>query len=126
MSRPIAPGGGAGGGGNEAAWIIPGLGALLLITSGATWLGGTLAAAHAGTGAPRASFSLALFVQVLRDGTDSRWPGVWPALVWGLTGGLTALLTVPLVVIAVMLFSRRLRADDPHRSLAKLRDVAHR
>ena len=125
MSRPIAPGGGAGGGGNEAAWIIPGLGVLLLITSGATWLGGTLAAAHAVNGAPRASFGLALFFQVLRDGTDSRWPGVWPALVWGLTGGLTALLTVPLVVITVMLCSRRPRADDPRRSLAKLRDVAH-
>ena len=125
MSRPIAPGGGAGGGGNEAAWIIPGLGALLLITSGATWLGGTLAAAHAGTGAPRASFSLALFVQVLRDGTDSHWPGVPSALVWGLTGGLTALLTVPLVSLAVVLRARWLRADDPRRSLAKLRDVAH-
>ena len=125
MSRPIAPGGGAGGGGNEAAWIIPGLGVLLLITSGATWLGGTLAAAHAGTGAPRASFSLALFVQVLRDGTDSHWPGVPSALVWGLTGGLTALLTVPLVSLAVVLCSRWPRADDPRRSLAKLRDVAH-
>ena len=125
MSRPIAPGGGAGGGGNEAAWIIPGLGGLLLITSGATWLGGTLAAAHAGTGGPRASFRLALFVQVLRDGTDSHWPGVPPALVWGLTGGLTALLTVPLVSLAVVLCSRWPRADDPRRSLAKLRDVAH-
>ena len=124
MSRPVTPGGGAGGG-NEAAWIIPGVGALLLITSAATWLGGTLAAAHTGTGGPRASFSLALFVQVLRDGPDSRWPGVSPALVWGLTGGLTGLLTVPVVVVAVVLFSRRLRADDPRRSLASVGDVAH-
>ena len=43
MSRAVAPGSGAGSG-SEAAWIIPGLGALLLITSVATWLGGTLAA----------------------------------------------------------------------------------
>jgi len=124
MSRPVTPGGGTGGG-NEAAWIIPSIGALLLITSAATWLGGTLAAAHAGTGGPRASFSLALFVLVLRDGPDSRWPGASPALVWGLTGGLTALLTVPVVVVAVVLFSRRLRADDPRRSLARAGDVAH-
>jgi type IV secretory pathway TraG/TraD family ATPase VirD4 len=129
MSRPIGPG--AGSGGNEAAWVIPGLGALLLIASAATWLGGTVAAALAGpepgadTGARRASFGFALFVQVLREGTDSRWPGTSPTLVWSLAGGLTALLTVPLVVVAVVLASRRLRADDPRRSLAKVRDVAH-
>ncbi len=129
MSRPIGPG--AGSGGNEAAWIIPGLGALLLIASAATWLGGTVAAATTGpdTGAEpgegRTSFGFALFIQVLREGTDSRWPGVSPTLVWSLAGGLTALLTVPLVVLVVVLASRRLRADDPRRSLAKARDVAH-
>jgi type IV secretory pathway TraG/TraD family ATPase VirD4 len=128
MSRPIGPGAGsAGSGGNGAAWIIPGLGALLLIASAATWAGGTLAAALTGPepGAGRASFGLLLVVDVLREGTDSRWPGVSPTLVWSLAGGLAALLTVPLVVLAGVLLSRRLRADDPRRSLAKVRDVAH-
>jgi type IV secretory pathway TraG/TraD family ATPase VirD4 len=129
MSRPIGPG--AGSGGNEAAWIIPGLGALLLIASAATWAGGTIAAALTGpepgpdTGAGRASFGLVLFIEVLREGTDSRWPGVSPTLIWSLSGGLAAALTVPLVVLVVVLLSRRLRADDPRRSLAKVRDVAH-
>ena len=128
MTRPIRPGGGVGagnGGGPEAAWIIPGLGALLLIGSAATWLGGTLAAVHAGAGTPRAPFSLALVVQVLRDGTGSVWPGVSPTLVWTLTASIASLLTVPLVVAGIVLASRRLPADDPRRSLAKPRDVAH-
>ena len=124
MSRAVGPGSGAGSG-TEAAWIIPGLGALLLITSVATWLGGTLAAAYTGTHSTRAPFSLVLFLQTLRDGTDSLWPGVSPALVWGVAGGLGVVLTVPIAIVASLLFSRRLRADDPRRSLAKLRDVAH-
>lgn len=127
MSRPVGPGsGGAGGGsGNEAAWIIPGVGALLLITAVATWLGGTLAAAYSGTHTPRAPFTLVLFVQALREGTSSLWPGVSPGLVWGVTGALAAVLTVPLAAAAYVVFSRRLRSDDPRRSLARLRDVAH-
>ena len=63
MTRPIGPGGGIGagnGGGPEAAWIIPGLGGLLLIGSAACWLGGTLAAGHTGAGTPRAPFNLTL------------------------------------------------------------------
>ena len=127
MSRAVGPGsGGAGAGsGSEAAWIIPGLGALLLITSVTTWLGGTLAAAYTGTQSPRAPFSLVLCVQALLNGTGGLWPGVSPALVWAVTGALTALLTGPLAVLAYVLLSRRLRADDPRRSLAKVRDVAH-
>ena len=128
MTRPIRPGGGIGagnGGGPEAAWVIPGLGGLLLIGSAACWIGGTLAAAHTGAGTPRAPFSLTLIVQVLRDGTGSLWPGVATTVVWTLTGSIAALLTVPLVVVGVVLASRRLRADDPRRSLARLSDVAH-
>ena len=105
--------------------MIPGIGALLLIASVATWLGGTLAAASAGTDTPRAPFSLVLFVQAFRDGTGSLWPAVSPALVWGITGALATLLSVPLAIAAYLLLSRRLRADDPRRSLAKARDVAH-
>ena len=127
MSRPVGPGcGGAGSGsGNEAAWIIPGLGALLLTSSVATWLGGTLAAQYVGAHTPRAPFSLVLVVQALRDGTESLWPAVSPTLVWGITSVLGAVLAAPLALAATVLVSRRLRADDPRRSLAKLRDVSH-
>jgi type IV secretory pathway TraG/TraD family ATPase VirD4 len=123
VSRPLGPGGAAGG--QEAAWVIPIVGAALLIASASTWLGGTLAAVHSGADAPLASFHLLLFVEVLLDGTASRWPGASPALVWSLTGGLSVLVAVPLVTLALLFSSRRPRADDPRRSLAKQRDVAH-
>jgi hypothetical protein len=45
--------------------------------------------------------------------------------VWTLTASIASLLTVPLVVAGIVLASRRLPADDPRRSLAKPRDVAH-
>ncbi len=124
MSRPVRPGGAAGSG-NEAAWIVPGLGAALLLSSAATWLGGTLAAADTGTSGPRAGFSPMLFVRVVGAGTASQWPGVSPTLIWVLTGAVALLLTVPLVAVAVVVSTRRLRADDPRRSLATARDVAH-
>ena len=124
MSRPVRPGA-AGAGGNEAAWIVPGIGAVVLLSSAATWLGGTLAAAWTGTGGPRAGFSPVLFGRVVGAGTASRWPGVSPTLIWVLTGVVALLLTVPLTAVAVVVCSRRLRADDPRRSLARPRDVAH-
>ena len=125
MTRPIGPGSGGSAGGNEAAWVIPGVGALLLTASAATWLGGTLAAAHTGTSGPRATFSLLLVVQALGDGTGSLWPGVPPTLVWALAGLLAAVAAASLVVLAHLLLARRLRADDPRRSLAKARELAH-
>ncbi len=123
MNRPVRPG--AAGGGNEAAWIVPGIGAVLLLSSAAIWLGGTLAATWTGTAGPRAGYSPVLFVRVVAAGTASRWPGVSTTLIWALTGAVALLLTVPLTAVAVLVSSRRLRADDPRRSLARPRDVAH-
>jgi type IV secretory pathway TraG/TraD family ATPase VirD4 len=124
VSRPIGPVGA--GNGNAAAWAVPAVAAALLLASGATWLGGTLAAAHTGAGAPPATFHVLLVVQVALDGTASRWPGVSPALIWAYAGVLGVLAAAPAAAISTVLLSRRLRADDPRRSLASAREVAHR
>ena len=123
MSRPVGPGGT--GSGNGAAWAVPAVGAALLLASGATWVAGTLAAVHQGTGAPRPSFHLLLVAQVLRDGTTSVWPGLSPVLVWSLAAGLGLLVAAPVLTVAVLWAARRPRGDDPRRSLARVRDVAH-
>lgn len=127
MSRPIGPGHGGGGtlSGNEAAWIVPAIGGVLLLASAATWLGGSLAAQVQRVPARPVRFSLLLVVEVLKDGTASRWPGVSPALVWGLTAAITAVVAVPLAVVAIRWSRRQLRSDDPRRSLARRRDVVH-
>ena len=126
MSRPVTPaGGGVGGGGNGTAWAVPAAAGALLLASGATWLAGTLAAAHAGTGNARAPFSVLLVVLALRDGPGSLWPGTPPALVWSLTAVLVLLTAGPLVAASIRWAARQPRADDPRRSLARQRDVAH-
>jgi type IV secretory pathway TraG/TraD family ATPase VirD4 len=127
MSRPIGPGQGGSGtlSGNEAAWIVPAIGGVLLLASAATWLGGSLAAQVQRVPEQPARFSLLLVVEVLKDGTTTRWPGVSPILVWGLTAAITAVVTVPLAVVAIRWSRGRLRSDDPRRSLARRRDVAH-
>jgi type IV secretory pathway TraG/TraD family ATPase VirD4 len=126
MSRPVRPGGA--GSGQEAAWAVPTVGAVLLLVSAATWVGGTLAAL--GTGAHHAPargapFSLLLVIDVARDGTGSRWPGVSPVLIWALTAALTLLVACPVALVTLRWFARRPAADDPRRSLARVRDVAH-
>jgi type IV secretory pathway TraG/TraD family ATPase VirD4 len=126
MSRPVRPGGA--GSGQEAAWAVPTVGAVLLLVSAATWIGGTLAAFVTGAShapARGAPFSLLLVIDVARDGTASRWPGVSPVLIWALTLALTLLAAVPVTVLTVRWFARRPAADDPRRSLARVRDVAH-
>jgi hypothetical protein len=135
VSRPIGPGVGGSGGlsGNETAWVVPGLGGLLLLASGATWAGGTLAtqlsrpapAASATAPAEDASFHLLLVVQVLREGTASLWPQASAILVWTLAVVVALVVAVPGGVAAVLLLRRRVRADDPRRSLARRREVAH-
>lgn len=137
MSRPIGPGVGGSGGvsGNETAWVVPVVGGLLLLASAATWAGGTLAAllSEPASGAstpnpasePDASFHLLLVVQVLRDGTASLWPQASPTLVWALAAMLALLVAVPLAAVAAVLLRRRVPADDPRRSLARRREVAH-
>jgi len=123
VSRPVGPGGAAGG--NAAAWAVPAVGAVLLLASGATWLVGTALSAWQGTGTPRAPFGLLLIVQVVRDGAGSLWPGVSPTLIWAVTTGLVLLIAVPAVVSTAVWAARRPPADDPRRSLARLPDVAH-
>lgn len=123
MSRPVGPGGA--GSGEAAAWVVPAVGGALLTASAAIWSAGTLAAWQHGDGAGRAPFSLLLVVQAGRDGTGSLWPGVSPTVVWTLGSALMLLVTVPVVIVAVVWAARRPRADDPGRSLARLRDVAH-
>ena len=126
MSRAVAPTAGAfATGGNGAAWIIPAVGAALLLASGATWLAGTLASAHTGTTAARPPFHVLLMVQALQEGTASLWPGTPPTLVWALTAGLVLLTAGPPVAVAIRWAARQPRADDPRRSLARPRDVAH-
>jgi hypothetical protein len=129
VSRPIGPGVGGSGGlsGNEAAWVVPVVGGLLLLASAATWVGGTLAAqlADGVAPAPDAPFHPLLMVQILRDGTTSLWPQTSPALVWTLAGVVALLAAAPLATVAVLLLRRRVRADDPRRSLATRREVAH-
>jgi type IV secretory pathway TraG/TraD family ATPase VirD4 len=127
VSRPIGPGQGGSGGwsGNEAAWIVPTVGGALLLSSAATWLGGTLAGLVEGHRLPAAHFTVMLILEVLRDGTGSRWPGVSPALVWSLTAALAVLLGAPLAAAMIRWVARRPAADDPRRSLARVRDLAH-
>ena len=81
MSRPVLPGTGGPGGGNAVAWAVPAVGAALLLASAAVWTGALLAAAVQGVRVERPPFSLLLVIQVLRDGTDSRWPGVSASLI---------------------------------------------
>jgi len=131
MSRPVQPGGA--GVGQEAAWAVPIIGVVLLLASAATWAGGTLAAIFTGNGGQHryppdsaiARFSVLFVIEVARRGTASRWPGVSPVLIWTLTIGLTVLVAAPLTVLTVRWFARRPAADDPRRSLARTRDVAH-
>lgn len=126
MSRAVAPSAGAlTAGGNGAAWVIPAVGAAVLLTSGAIWLAGMLAAAHTGTAGPRQPFHVLLVVEALQAGTGSLWPGTPPTLVWSLTAGLVLVTAGPLVAVAVRWAARQPRADDPRRSLARPRDVAH-
>jgi type IV secretory pathway TraG/TraD family ATPase VirD4 len=127
MSRPIGPGHGGGGSltGNEAAWIIPAVGGALLLASSAMWVGGMLAGLVQHVPARPARFRLLLIVEVVKDGTASRWPGVSPALIWTLAAVVAVLVATPLVVVALRWSRRRLNSDDPGRSLARRRDVAH-
>ena len=127
MSRPIGPGHGGGGSltGNEAAWIIPAVGGALLLASSAMWVGGMLAGLVQHVPERPARFRLLLIVEVVKDGTASRWPGVSPALIWTLTAVVAVLVATPLVVVALRWSRRRLNSDDPGRSLARRRDVAH-
>lgn len=127
MSRAVAPtAGGLTAGGNGAAWIIPAAGAAVLLASGATWLAGTLASAHTGTTtAARPPFHVLLVVQALQEGTASLWPGTAPTLVWALTAALVFIGAGPPVAVAIRWAARQPRADDPRRSLARPRDVAH-
>jgi type IV secretory pathway TraG/TraD family ATPase VirD4 len=126
MSRAVTPTAGAfAAGGNGAAWVIPAVGAAVLLTSGAIWLAGMLAAAHTGTAGPRQPFHVLLVVQALQAGTGSLWPGTPPTLVWSLTAGLVLVTAGPLVAVAIRWAARQPRADDPRRSLARPRDVAH-
>jgi type IV secretory pathway TraG/TraD family ATPase VirD4 len=135
VSRPLGPGVGGSGGlsGNETAWVVPGLGGLLLLASGATWAGGTLATqlsrpapgASATAPAEDASFHLLLVVQVLREDTTSLWPQAPPTLVWTLAVVVALVIAVPVATGVVLLLRRRVRADDPRRSLARRSEVAH-
>ena len=123
MSRPVGPGGA--GSGAAAGWVVPAVGAVLLLASAATWMAGTLTAWQQNTAAGRAPFHLLLVVQAGRDGTQSLWPGTSPTSVWTLTGVLVVLVSAPVLAAVLRWAVRRPRADDPGRSLARLRDVAH-
>jgi type IV secretory pathway TraG/TraD family ATPase VirD4 len=131
VSRPVGPGAGGSGGlsGNEAAWIVPAIAGALLLASAATWAGGNLAALLSGappTGSRADTpFHLLLVVQALRDGTAGLWPQASPALVWTLTGAVGVAAAAPLSAAVLLLLRRQLRADDPRRSLATRREVAH-
>jgi len=50
---------------------------------------------------------------------------VSPALVWSVAAALGLLVAVPLVTVTALWWVRRVRADDPRRSLARAGDVAH-
>jgi type IV secretory pathway TraG/TraD family ATPase VirD4 len=127
MSRPIGPGHGGGGSltGNEAAWIIPALGGVLLLASLAVWVGGLLAGLVQHVSERPARFRLLLIVEVVKDGTSRRWPGVSPALVWTFTAVVAVLVAAPLIVVVLRWSRRRQSSDAPGRSLARRRDVAH-
>jgi type IV secretory pathway TraG/TraD family ATPase VirD4 len=127
MPRPIAVGStaGSGGTGTAAAWVVPAAGAALAVSGGALWLAGGLASALAGPGWRSArGFSLFFTLQVARDGAGGSWPGTPPLLVWALTAALAAAVLVPAGVLGLRWELRRPRADEPLRSLARLRDVA--
>ncbi len=66
MPRAVSAGGGAGGGGGAgagAAWVVPAVGAGLLVADAAVWLAGGLASVLAGAGWRSAPFSWFLTVQ---------------------------------------------------------------
>jgi len=121
----VLPGTGGPGGGNAVAWAVPVVGAALLLGSAALWTGALLAAGVQGVPVGRPTLRLLLVVQVLRDGTQSRWPGVSAALIWSLAAGLGMLIAGPILLAALVWSARRPRADDPRRSMARRRDVAH-
>jgi type IV secretory pathway TraG/TraD family ATPase VirD4 len=127
MSRPIGPGHGGGGSltGNEAAWIVPAVGAVLLLASSAVWVGGRIAGLVQHVSERPAQFRLLLIVEVVKDGTARRWPGVSPALLWTFTAVVAALVSAPLIVVGLHWSRRRQSSDAPGRSLARRRDVAH-
>ena len=124
MSRPVGPAG-AGAGGAAAAWVMPAVGAVLLLASAATWMAGTVATWHSNPAAGRAPFHLLLVVQAGRDGTQTLWPGTSPTVVWTLAAVLVVLVSTPVLAAALRWAVRRPPADDPGRSLARLPDVAH-
>ena len=125
MARAIPAGAGAGAGAAGAAWVVPAVGAALVLSSGAVWVGGGIASMAAGHGWRSAPFGMLLAVDALRRGSAHDWPGTSPRLVWGAAAGLVVLVLLPVSALAVRWALRRPRADEPLRSLAKQADVRH-
>jgi type IV secretory pathway TraG/TraD family ATPase VirD4 len=123
MARAIPTGAGAGTGASGAAWVVPAVGAALVLSSGAVWVGGGVASLAAGQGWRSAPFGMLLVVDALRRGSARYWPGTSPRLVWGAAAALVVLVLLPVSALAVRWALRRPRADEPLRSLATQADV---
>ena len=117
MARAVAPAGG--GGGDAAAWVIPGVAAAGLVIGGALWVGGGLASLVSGAGWHSAPFGLSLLIGVVTDGTASYWPAADPRMVAGLSVALAAVVLGPLGLFVLRKYLSAPAADDPSRSLGR-------
>ncbi len=118
MARAVSPSGGSGGG-DAAAWLIPGAAAAGLVAGGALWVSGGLASMLAGAGWHSAPIGLSLLIGVVTDGTRPYWPDADPRLVAGLAVALAATLLLPLGALVLRRYLNAPAADDPSRSLAR-------
>ncbi len=120
-----AAGPGGGGNGDAAAWVLPVVATLVVIAGCAIEVGGALASLIDGPGWRTAPMSIASAKTLLSKGTRAFWPGTPPVFV-AATAALVALIVLgPVAFFAIRMYLRRPAHDDPHRSLARYRDVVN-
>jgi type IV secretory pathway TraG/TraD family ATPase VirD4 len=133
MTLPVKPGGAGVGGlsGEAAAWVVPTAAGVLLVASAAVWTGGALATLLATTGsdadgaAARPPFHPLLVLQVARDGTSGLWPQASPGVMVIAAVAVALFVAAAMAAAAVWLRRYRLPVEDPRRSLASRRELAH-
>lgn len=123
-TTPAAAGAGAGGSELLAAWAVPAIVGLVVLTSVALWTGAGLASTLTGHGWPHVPLSGLLVVRLAREGgLHTLWPAVSPTLAVALAVAVGVGVLVPVVLMAVQLRSRS-AALAALRSLARPGDVA--